>query len=44
VEQLTGFYTVQSDDLDDLDDLLKVVGVLAEGEGRVEVRACMEHS
>lgn len=41
VEQLTGFYTVQSDDLE---DLLKIVGILAEGEGRVEVRACVEHS
>ena len=40
-EQLTGFYTIQSDDLD---DLLKIVGVLAEGEGRLEVRACEEHA
>jgi len=41
VEQLTGFYTVESDDLD---DLLKCVGKLAEGEGRLEVRACVDHS
>jgi hypothetical protein len=40
-EQLTGFYLVQSDDLD---DLLKVVGVLAEAGGQLEVRACVEHS
>lgn len=39
-EQLTGFYTV---DTDDLEDLLNVVGILAEG-GRVEVRACVDHS
>jgi hypothetical protein len=39
-EQLTGFYTVETDDLD---DLLNVVGILAEG-GRVEVRACVDHS
>src|SRR3954449_5382385 len=36
-EQLTGFYTVESEDLE---DLLNVVGILAEG-GRVEVRACV---
>jgi hypothetical protein len=40
-EQLTGFYLVQSDDLD---DLLKVVGVLAEAGGKLEVRACVDHS
>jgi hypothetical protein len=39
-EQLTGFYTVESEDLE---DLLNVVGILAEG-GRVEVRACVDHS
>ena len=39
-EQLTGFYTVETDDLE---DLLNVVGILAEG-GRVEVRACVDHS
>ncbi|MCW2757182.1 MAG: transcription initiation protein [Nocardioidaceae bacterium] len=38
VEQLTGFYLVRSDDLD---DLLQVVGMLAEGGGGVEVRACV---
>jgi hypothetical protein len=39
-EQLTGFYTVKSDDLD---DLLKVCGILAEGGGKVEVRATVVH-
>lgn len=39
VEQLTGFYTVQSDDLD---DLLQIVGVLARGEGAIEVRAAVD--
>lgn len=36
VEQLTGFYVVASDDLD---DLLQVCGILADGDGAVEVRA-----
>ncbi len=36
-EQLTGFYVVSSDDLD---DLLQVCGILADGDGPVEVRAC----
>jgi hypothetical protein len=40
VEQLTGFYTIESDDLD---DLLEVVGILADG-GAVEVRATVDHS
>jgi hypothetical protein len=40
-EQLTGFYLV---DTDDLDDLLNIVGILAEGGGRVEVRACVDHA
>jgi len=35
-EQLTGFYVI---DTDDLDDLLKCVGRLCSDEGRVEVRA-----
>ena len=35
-EQLTGFYVIESDDLD---DLLKCVGRLTADEGRVEVRA-----
>ena len=39
VEQLTGYYTVQSDNLD---DLLQCVGILAEGEGALEVRRCLE--
>ena len=38
VEQLTGFYVVRSDDLE---DLLDVCGVLADGDGAVEVRACV---
>ncbi|MDF1604879.1 YciI family protein [Nocardioides sp. YIM 152315] len=38
VEQLTGFYVVESDDLD---DLLEVCGVLADGDGPVEVRAAV---
>ena len=40
VEQLTGFYVVESDDLD---DLLEVCGVLAGAEGAVEVRASVDH-
>jgi len=35
-EQLTGFYVIDSDDLD---DLLKCVGRLTADEGRVEVRS-----
>jgi hypothetical protein len=41
VEQLTGFYIVESDDLD---DLLEVCGVLAGAEGAVEVRVAVDHS
>ena len=41
VEQLTGFYTVETDDLD---DLLEVVAVLAGAEGAIEVRATVDHS
>lgn len=40
-EQLAGFYTVVTDDLD---DLLKVCGLLAEGGRKVEVRATVDHS
>jgi hypothetical protein len=36
VEQLTGFYVVESEDLD---DLLDVCRILARGEGAIEVRA-----
>ena len=38
-EQLTGFYLVDSDDVD---DLVKCVAKLAEGEDRLEVRAVVE--
>jgi len=38
VEQLSGFYGVESDDLD---DLLNICGLLAEG-GAVDVRAAVE--
>jgi hypothetical protein len=38
VEQLTGYYVVESDDLD---DLLEVVAHLADAEGAVEVRAAV---
>ena len=41
VEQLTGFYVIESDDLD---DLLKCVGKLADGGGRLEVRECVDNS
>ena len=42
VEQLTGFYLVESDDLD---DLVEVCAILAEpGEAPVEVRAAVDHS
>lgn len=35
-EQLTGFYVI---DTDDLDDLLRCVGRICSAEGRIEVRA-----
>lgn len=38
VEQLSGFYLVESDDLD---DLLVVCRILADVEGGVEVRECL---
>lgn len=42
VEQLSGFYVVESDDLD---DLLEVCAILAEpGSTPVEVRAAVDHS
>lgn len=37
-EQLTGFYIVESADLDDLIDVCKVLG---KGERAIEIRACM---
>jgi hypothetical protein len=41
VEQLGGFYTVETDDLD---GLLELVGILAGTGAAVEVRACVDHS
>ena len=38
VEQLTGFYLVSSDDLD---DLLDVCRIIADDEGGIEVRQCL---
>ena len=38
VEQLGGFYLVTSDDLDDLVD---VCGILADGDGYIEIRICV---
>ncbi|SFC89363.1 Uncharacterized conserved protein [Nocardioides terrae] len=40
VEQLTGFYVVESDDLD---DLLEVCGLLANSDVPIEVRAAVDH-
>jgi hypothetical protein len=40
-EQLSGFYLVETDDFD---DLLQVCGILADGEGALEVRPCVDHS
>lgn len=36
-EQLTGFYVVESDDLEDLIDVCKTLG---KGEGSIEIREC----
>jgi hypothetical protein len=36
-EQLTGFYVIESSDLDDLIDVCKVLG---KGERAIEIRAC----
>lgn len=41
VEQLSGFYVVESDDLD---DLLEICAVLASAEEGVEVRSTVDHS
>jgi hypothetical protein len=41
VEQLTGFYLVRSDDLDDLVDVCRL---LADAEGAIELRACLSGS
>ena len=41
VEQLSGFYLVETDDLD---DLVEVTKILADAEGGIEIRACVDHS
>jgi hypothetical protein len=41
VEQLSGFYLVETDDLD---DLVEVTKILADAEGAIEIRACVDHS
>lgn len=41
VEQLSGFYLVESDDLD---DLVEVATILSDADGGIEIRACVEHS
>lgn len=41
VEQLSGFYVVETDDLD---DLLQVCGILADGEGALEIRPCVDQT
>jgi hypothetical protein len=40
VEQLSGFYVV---DTDDLDDLIDICGLLADTDGAVEIRAAVDH-
>jgi hypothetical protein len=40
VEQLTGFYVVETDDLD---DLLEVCALLANGTAPIEVRSTVDH-
>jgi hypothetical protein len=41
VEQLSGFYTVESGDLD---DLVEVCKILSDADGGIEIRACVDHS
>ncbi len=41
VEQLSGFYVVSTDDLD---DLIEVAKILADADGGIEIRACVDHS
>jgi hypothetical protein len=41
VEQLSGFYLVSTDDLD---DLVEVCKILADTDGGIEIRACVDHS
>jgi hypothetical protein len=38
-EQLTGFYVIETEDLDDLVDVCKTLG---RGEGAIEIRRCMD--
>jgi hypothetical protein len=41
VEQLSGFYLVETDDLD---DLVEVTKILVDRDGGIEIRACVDHS
>jgi len=41
VEQLSGFYLVETDDLG---DLVEVTKILADAEGGIEIRECVDHS
>jgi hypothetical protein len=41
VEQLSGFYLVRTDDLD---DLVEVAKILADADGGIEIRACVDYS
>lgn len=41
VEQLSGFYLVETNDLD---DLVEVAKILVDAGGGIEIRACIDHS
>ena len=41
VEQLSGFYLVETDDLE---DLIEVAKILSDADGGIEIRACVDHS
>ena len=41
VEQLSGFYLVETDDLD---GLVEVAKILVDAGGGIEIRACVDHS
>ena len=41
VEQLSGFYVLESDDFD---DLVQCAGILVDGDSAIEVRACVDLS